>query len=53
MTTTPPAKPALFTPLTIRCEESNATTVKAMGAAGKGKGKLLTSAGALFKDLGI
>jgi DNA-damage-inducible protein J len=31
----------------------NATTVKAMRAADKGKGKHLTSAGALFKDLGI
>ncbi|MBI3682121.1 MAG: type II toxin-antitoxin system RelB/DinJ family antitoxin [Acidobacteria bacterium] len=31
----------------------NATTVKAMRAADKGKGKRLTSAGALFKDLGI
>jgi hypothetical protein len=32
---------------------ANATTVKAMRAADKGKGKRLTSAGALFKDLGI
>lgn len=31
----------------------NATTVKAMRAADKGKGKRLTSAGVLFKDLGI
>jgi DNA-damage-inducible protein J len=31
----------------------NATTVKALRAADKGKGKRLTSAGALFKDLGI
>ena len=33
----------------------NATTVKAMRAAdkGRGKGKRLKSAGALFKDLGI
>ncbi|MCX6622394.1 MAG: type II toxin-antitoxin system RelB/DinJ family antitoxin [Acidobacteria bacterium] len=31
----------------------NATTVKAMRAAEKGKGKRLNSAGALFKDLGI
>src|ERR1035438_4141408 len=31
----------------------NATTVKAMRAANKGKGKRLTSAAALFKDLGI
>ena len=31
----------------------NATTVKAMRAADKGKGKHLTSAGALFKNLGI
>jgi len=31
----------------------NATTVKAMRAADKRKGKRLTSAGALFKDLGI
>jgi len=31
----------------------NAITVKAMRAADKGKGKRLTSAGALFKDLGI
>ena len=31
----------------------NATTVKAMRAADKGKGKRFTSAGALFKDLGI
>jgi len=31
----------------------NATTVKAMRAADKGKGKRLKSAGALFKDLGI
>jgi DNA-damage-inducible protein J len=31
----------------------NATTVKAMRAADKGKGKRLKSAGELFKDLGI
>ena len=31
----------------------NATTVKAMRAADKRKGKRLKSAGALFKDLGI
>jgi len=31
----------------------NATTVKAMRSADKRKGKRLTSAGALFKDLGI
>jgi len=31
----------------------NATTVKAMRAADKGKGKRLNSAGALFQDLGI
>jgi hypothetical protein len=31
----------------------NATTMKAMRAADKGKGKRLNSAGALFKDLGI
>ena len=31
----------------------NATTVKAMRAADKGKGKRLTSASDLFKDLGI
>jgi DNA-damage-inducible protein J len=31
----------------------NATTVKAMRAADRGKGKRLKSAGALFKDLGI
>jgi DNA-damage-inducible protein J len=31
----------------------NATTVKAMRAADRGKGKRLNSAGALFKDLGI
>jgi DNA-damage-inducible protein J len=31
----------------------NATTVKAMRAADKGKGKRLNSAGALFRDLGI
>ena len=31
----------------------NATTVRAMRAADKGKGKRLTSADALFKDLGI
>jgi DNA-damage-inducible protein J len=31
----------------------NATTVKATRAAGRGKGKRLNSAGALFKDLGI
>jgi len=31
----------------------NATTVKAMRAADAGKGKRLTSADALFKDLGI
>jgi len=31
----------------------NATTVKAMCAADKGKGKGLTSAGAMPKDLGI
>ena len=31
----------------------NAATVKALRAAGKGKGKHLKSAGALFKDLGI
>ncbi len=31
----------------------NAITVKAMRAAGKGKGKRMASADALFKDLGI
>jgi len=31
----------------------NATTVKAMRAADRGKGRRLDSAGALFKDLGI
>ena len=31
----------------------NATTVKAMRAADKGKGERLKSAGALFKNLGI
>ena len=31
----------------------NATTVKAMRAADKGEGKRLSSADALFKDLGI
>ena len=31
----------------------NATTVKALKAADKGKGKRLASADALFKDLGI
>jgi DNA-damage-inducible protein J len=31
----------------------NATTVKALRAAGRGKGKRLNSAGALFEDLGI
>ena len=31
----------------------NTTTVKAMRAADRGKGKRLNSAGALFKDLGI
>jgi DNA-damage-inducible protein J len=31
----------------------NATTVKAMRAADRGKGKRLSSADALFKDLGI
>ena len=31
----------------------NATTVRAMRAAEKGKGKRLASADALFKDLGI
>ena len=31
----------------------NATTIKAMCAADRGKGKRLHSAGALFKDLGI
>jgi len=31
----------------------NATTVKAMRAAGKGRGKHLNSAGTLFKNLGI
>jgi DNA-damage-inducible protein J len=31
----------------------NTTTVRAMRAADKGRGKRLTSAGALFKDLGI
>ena len=31
----------------------NTTTVKAMRDAGKGKGKRLPSANALFKDLGI
>jgi DNA-damage-inducible protein J len=31
----------------------NATTVKAMRSADRGKGKRLNSAGALFKDLGI
>jgi DNA-damage-inducible protein J len=31
----------------------NATTVKGMRAADKGNGKRLSSAGALFKELGI
>ena len=31
----------------------NATTVKAMRAAARGKGKRLDSASALFRDLGI
>ena len=31
----------------------NATTVKAMRAAGRGKGKLQKSSEAVFKDLGI
>jgi DNA-damage-inducible protein J len=31
----------------------NPTTVKAMRAAGRGRGKRLDSANALFKDLGI
>jgi DNA-damage-inducible protein J len=31
----------------------NATTVKAIRAAGRGKGKRWKSTGALFKDLGI
>ena len=31
----------------------NRTTVKAMGAADRGKGKRFKSAGALFEDLGI
>jgi len=31
----------------------NATTVKAMRAAEKGKGRRMPSAGTLFKDLGI
>jgi DNA-damage-inducible protein J len=31
----------------------NATTAKAMRAAGRGQGKRLKSAGAAFKDLGI
>jgi antitoxin component of RelBE/YafQ-DinJ toxin-antitoxin module len=31
----------------------NATTVKAMRAADRGKGKRLKSAGALFKELGV
>ena len=31
----------------------NATTVRAMRAADKGKGKRLSSAGAVFKDLGM
>ena len=31
----------------------NATTVKAMRAADRGKGKRMNSAGVLFKDLGI
>jgi DNA-damage-inducible protein J len=31
----------------------NATTVKAIRAAGRGRGKRLNSARALFKDLGI
>ena len=31
----------------------NSTTVKALRAADRGKGKRLHSAGALFKDLGI
>ena len=31
----------------------NATTVRAMRAADKGKGKRLSSAGAVFRDLGM
>ena len=39
--------------LGVEAKPANATTVKAMRAADKGKGKRLTSAGALFKDLGV
>ena len=37
----------------VRVKVPNPTTLKAMRAADKGKGKRLASAGALFKDLGI
>ena len=42
-------------PPAIRVAEKvpNATTVKAIRAAGRGKGKRLKSTGALFKGLGI
>jgi DNA-damage-inducible protein J len=39
--------------LPFQVKVPNATTVKAMRAADKGKGKRLNTAGALFKDLGI
>ena len=39
--------------LPFEVKAPNATTVKAMRAAEKGKGKRLKSAGELFKDLGI
>jgi DNA-damage-inducible protein J len=39
--------------LPFEAKVPNGTTVKAMRAADRGKGKRLDSAGALFKDLGI
>jgi DNA-damage-inducible protein J len=39
--------------LPFEVKEPNATTVKAMRAADRGKGKRLNSVKALFKDLGI
>jgi DNA-damage-inducible protein J len=39
--------------LPFEAKVPNATTVKALRAAGRGQGKRLNSAAALFKDLGM
>lgn len=48
-----PIRVAAEKALPFEVKVPNATTVKAMRAAGRGQGKRLKSAAALFQDLGI